>query len=84
MTVSGKTAIVTGASAGIGAATARIIYMVDVQFSTEPDSTDEGRLPWDYLGAELGEQRAPVQGPPRTFIQGGIGLHQVQSRRTGF
>jgi dTDP-4-dehydrorhamnose 3,5-epimerase len=31
----------------------RIIYMVDVVFSVEPDECDEGRLPWDFLGAEI-------------------------------
>lgn len=31
----------------------RIIYMVDVQFSPEPGECDEGRLPWDFLGAEV-------------------------------
>ena len=35
--------------------TGRIIYMVDVQFSTDPDACDEGRLPWDHLGAEIWE-----------------------------
>ncbi len=38
----------------IGDSTARIIYMVDVQFSTD-DQCDEGRLPWDYLGPEVWE-----------------------------
>ncbi|MGE3171867.1 MAG: dTDP-4-dehydrorhamnose 3,5-epimerase family protein [Planctomycetota bacterium] len=33
--------------------TGRIIYMVDVQFSPDPAECDEGRLPWDYLGAEV-------------------------------
>jgi dTDP-4-dehydrorhamnose 3,5-epimerase len=33
----------------------RIIYMVDVQFSVEPSQCDEGRLPWDFLGAEIWE-----------------------------
>lgn len=31
----------------------RILYFVDVQFSADPDECDEGRLPWDYLGAEI-------------------------------
>jgi dTDP-4-dehydrorhamnose 3,5-epimerase len=31
----------------------RIIYMVDVVFSVEPDECDEGRLPWDFLGPEI-------------------------------
>ena len=35
--------------------TGRIIYMVDVQFSTEPGDCDEGRLPWDYLGTDIWE-----------------------------
>ena len=34
-------------------AVGRIIYMVDVQFSTESGECDEGRLPWDFLGAEV-------------------------------
>ena len=33
----------------------RIIYFVDRHFSTEPDETDEGRLPWDFLGKEIWE-----------------------------
>lgn len=39
----------------IGQRTGRIIYMVDVQFATSPDECDEGRLPWDYLGADIWE-----------------------------
>ncbi|MCA8974819.1 MAG: dTDP-4-dehydrorhamnose 3,5-epimerase family protein [Planctomycetes bacterium] len=39
----------------IGAAPGRIIYMVDVQFSPDPDDCDEGRLPWDHLGADVWE-----------------------------
>ena len=31
----------------------RIIYMVNVMFSVEPGECDEGRLPWDFLGAEI-------------------------------
>ena len=31
----------------------RIIYFVDTQFSTAPDACDEGRLPWDFAGAEI-------------------------------
>ncbi|HEV8440154.1 MAG TPA: dTDP-4-dehydrorhamnose 3,5-epimerase family protein [Methylomirabilota bacterium] len=31
----------------------RIIYFVDEQFSPAPDSCDEGRLPWDFAGAEI-------------------------------
>jgi dTDP-4-dehydrorhamnose 3,5-epimerase-like enzyme len=33
--------------------TGRIIYFTDLQFSPEPSSCDEGRLPWDYAGAEI-------------------------------
>ncbi|MCB9886866.1 MAG: dTDP-4-dehydrorhamnose 3,5-epimerase family protein [Planctomycetes bacterium] len=40
-------------AANIGRATGRIIYMVDVQFSVTPGECDEGRLPWDFLGAEI-------------------------------
>jgi len=39
----------------LGDEPARIIYMVDEQFSAEPGSTDEGRLPWDLVGAEIWE-----------------------------
>jgi dTDP-4-dehydrorhamnose 3,5-epimerase len=38
----------------IGQDVGRIIYMVDVEFSVDQDC-DEGRLPWDYLGAEIWE-----------------------------
>ena len=31
----------------------RIIYFVDVQFSPDPDQTEEGRLPWDFAGADI-------------------------------
>lgn len=36
-------------------AMANLIYFVDVQFSADPAETDEGRLPWDFLGAEIWE-----------------------------
>ena len=39
----------------LGATTARIVYMTDVRFSAEPGATDEGRLPWDLVGAEIWE-----------------------------
>jgi dTDP-4-dehydrorhamnose 3,5-epimerase len=39
----------------IGEKTARIVYMTDVPFSPEPGSTDEGRLPWDLVGAAIWE-----------------------------
>ncbi|MBL8692507.1 MAG: dTDP-4-dehydrorhamnose 3,5-epimerase family protein [Planctomycetes bacterium] len=38
----------------IGLARGRILYFVDVQFSTD-ETCDEGRLPWDYLGADIWE-----------------------------
>ena len=37
----------------LGAATARIIYFTDLHFSPDPAECDEGRLPWDYLGADV-------------------------------
>lgn len=43
----------------LGVATARIIYFADVHFSTDPATCDEGRLPWDFAGAEIWE---PVRG----------------------
>jgi dTDP-4-dehydrorhamnose 3,5-epimerase len=39
----------------LGTATARLIYLVDQQFTPDPATCDEGRLPWDYLGAEIWE-----------------------------
>jgi dTDP-4-dehydrorhamnose 3,5-epimerase len=36
-----------------------IIYFVDTHFSPEPGQCDEGRLPWDHVGAEIWE---PVRG----------------------
>lgn len=42
----------------IGQTLARIIYLTDVPFSPDPRETDEGRLPWDFLGAGVWE-------PPR-------------------
>jgi len=33
----------------------RIIYFVDTHFSADPDTSDEGRLPWDYAGADIWE-----------------------------
>jgi len=30
-----------------------MIYFVDVQFSPDPDQTEEGRLPWDFAGADI-------------------------------
>jgi len=37
----------------LGATRGRIIYFVDTQFSSAPDRSDEGRLPWDFAGAEI-------------------------------
>ncbi len=39
----------------VGTRTGRIIYFVDLHFSAEPGECDEGRLPWDHLGAEIWE-----------------------------
>jgi len=39
----------------IGGAPGRVIYFVDVQFSAAPADCDEGRLPWDHLGADVWE-----------------------------
>lgn len=39
----------------LGTAFARIVYMTDVRFSAEAGVTDEGRLPWDLVGAEIWE-----------------------------
>ena len=32
---------------------ARILYFVDRHFDPDPARTDEGRLPWDFLGAQI-------------------------------
>jgi len=40
----------------LGQARGRIIYFVDVQFSPDPDQTEEGRLPWDFAGADVWDQ----------------------------
>ncbi len=39
----------------LAASIGRILYFVDVQFSVEPGECDEGRLPWDFLGADIWE-----------------------------
>jgi dTDP-4-dehydrorhamnose 3,5-epimerase len=39
----------------LGDKPARIVYMTDVHFSAESGTTDEGRLPWDLVGAEVWE-----------------------------
>jgi len=37
----------------VGTQPARIVYFTDVHFSAEPSSCDEGRLPWDFAGADV-------------------------------
>ena len=37
----------------LGTVTGHIIYFADVHFSPDPSDCDEGRLPWDYLGADV-------------------------------
>jgi dTDP-4-dehydrorhamnose 3,5-epimerase len=37
----------------LGPARGRIIYFTDRHFSADPAETDEGRLPWDFLGADV-------------------------------
>ena len=37
----------------LGSTTGHIIYLTDLHFSPDPSDCDEGRLPWDYLGAEV-------------------------------
>ena len=39
----------------VGTTRARIIYFTDLQFSADPAETDEGRLPWDFIGADVWE-----------------------------
>ena len=39
----------------LGVTTGRSIYFTDVHFSPEPSTCDEGRLPWNYAGAEVWE-----------------------------
>jgi dTDP-4-dehydrorhamnose 3,5-epimerase len=36
----------------VGSTTGHIIYLTDLHFTADPDSCDEGRLPWDFLGPE--------------------------------
>jgi dTDP-4-dehydrorhamnose 3,5-epimerase len=33
----------------------RLIYFVDTHFSPDPDTSDEGRLPWDFAGVDVWE-----------------------------
>lgn len=37
----------------LAASRGRIIYFVDVQFQTAGSECDEGRLPWDFVGADV-------------------------------
>jgi dTDP-4-dehydrorhamnose 3,5-epimerase len=39
----------------LGPGIGRIVYLTDLQFSPEPSSCDEGRLPWDFAGADVWE-----------------------------
>jgi dTDP-4-dehydrorhamnose 3,5-epimerase len=39
----------------LGVEPASLIYFTDRQFAAEPQRCDEGRLPWDFLGAEVWE-----------------------------
>ena len=39
----------------LGTETGRIVYFTDVHFSAEPSACDEGRLPWDFAGADIWE-----------------------------
>jgi dTDP-4-dehydrorhamnose 3,5-epimerase len=39
----------------VGSAIGRIVYFTDLHFSAEPSSCDEGRLPWDFAGADVWE-----------------------------
>jgi dTDP-4-dehydrorhamnose 3,5-epimerase len=37
----------------LGLATGHVIYFVDQPFSADPALCDEGRLPWDFAGADV-------------------------------
>ena len=37
----------------LAASRGRIIYLVDHQFTPDPDQTEEGRLPWDFAGPDV-------------------------------
>lgn len=39
----------------LGETVGRIIYFTDLHFSPEPATCDEGRLPWDFAGADVWE-----------------------------
>ena len=37
----------------LGSETGHVIYFTDMHFSAEPSACDEGRLPWDFVGADV-------------------------------
>jgi dTDP-4-dehydrorhamnose 3,5-epimerase len=37
----------------LATATGHVIYFTDLHFAPEPATCDEGRLPWDFAGAEI-------------------------------
>ncbi|HXG15310.1 MAG TPA: dTDP-4-dehydrorhamnose 3,5-epimerase family protein [Calidithermus sp.] len=39
----------------LGPGPGRVIYFVDREFDADPARCDEGRLPWDFIGAEVWE-----------------------------
>ena len=39
----------------LAATRGRIIYFVDAHFSPDPEQSEEGRLPWDFAGADIWE-----------------------------
>ena len=39
----------------LGGEAATIVYFTDLHFSEDPGEGDEGRLPWDFAGAEIWE-----------------------------
>ena len=39
----------------LAATRGRIIYFVDTHFSPDPEQSEEGRLPWDFAGADIWE-----------------------------
>lgn len=39
----------------LGPGRGRIVYFTDTHFSPAPEASDEGRLPWDFLGPEVWE-----------------------------
>lgn len=41
----------------LGPGTGHIIYFTDRHFDPDPERGDEGRLPWDYAGADIWELR---------------------------